>query len=90
MLYEAVIRNLSLDQAQALYRFLVNLSPGEEFYSEDYAWHGIIPGSLNGRDPKARRTITIQPMREEIEHKQQVRQLFKVARAAMEYLETGE
>jgi len=62
--YEAVIRNLSLDQAQAFYRLLVDLDPGEQFQGvEGMSWSGVIPG--NRRESvmsRGDRTITIQPM----------------------------
>lgn len=67
MRYEACIRNLSLDQAQALYRLLVDLEPDEPFFGQEGAvWSGMIPSRHPvAHEASSQRTITIQPMRGE-------------------------
>jgi hypothetical protein len=59
-LYEASYRNLTLAQAQAMYRIAVNLNDYEPMIgSEGSSWSGVIPGR---RDISSERTITIEPM----------------------------
>lgn len=60
MLYRATIRNLPFQQAQAIYRILVNLQDYEPFHgSEGMSWNGLIPGI---RDEAPERTVEIRPM----------------------------
>lgn len=64
MKYEACIRNLSLAQAQALYRLLVDLEPNEIIHGQEgYSWSGMIPSRHPvTHEASSQRTITIQPM----------------------------
>jgi len=65
-LYEVSIRNVPFEQAQALYRVLVNLSDGEPMVgTKGSTWSGVIPGTrvnLETGAPRDERIVTISPM----------------------------
>lgn len=64
-LYEVALRNVPFLQAQALYRFLVNLNDEEPVHgSQGMTWSGLVPGDYRGQPEKRpeERTCTITPM----------------------------
>jgi hypothetical protein len=73
-LYVVHIRNVPFRQAQALYRFLVNLDDDEPMFgAEGLNWSGVIPGVRNER--KVERTVTIEPMENEMHELRRLREL---------------
>ncbi len=62
--YQITLRNFTFDQAQALYRVLVDMEQGEPMYGDRGMWSGIIPSNTS-RDNPFIRTITINPMKKD-------------------------
>lgn len=64
MLYSLTIRNLPYRQAQAMYRFLVNLADVEGMHGNDgMSWSGVIPGPDRSGGDGNERIVTITPQK---------------------------